>query len=225
MSRPLVPSNALIDFAPGWLQPRSSPCHWALSDCRNRNCCTKVECVSYRNSWEAVTNVSLLLTVGQITLASSDPFAFPHIDPAFFSSPFDQLAMLYAIKSVRRFVESTPWDGFVIERFGPVGTAETDEEIMAAARGAARSIFHPTSTARMSPLNATWGVTDPQLRVKRVAGLRIVDASVFVSRCRLSASMLGLKQPFQPSIPAAHPQAAVYILAERAADIIKAAWA
>ncbi|KIP06821.1 hypothetical protein PHLGIDRAFT_128071 [Phlebiopsis gigantea 11061_1 CR5-6] len=146
-------------------------------------------------------------SVGQITLASNDPFAFPLIDPAFFSSPFDQLAMLYAIKAARRFAETAPWDGFVIERFGPVGTAETDEEIMAAARGAARSIYHPTSTARMSPLNATWGVTDPQLRVKHVSGLRIVDASTF------------------PSIPAVHPQAAVYTLAERAADLIKAAWA
>lgn len=89
--------------------------------------------------------------------------------------------MLYAIKAARRFAETAPWDGFVIERFGPVGTAKTDEEIMAAARGAARSIYHPTSTARMSPLNATWGVTDPQLRVKHVSGLRIVDASTFVS--------------------------------------------
>ena len=97
-------------------------------------------------------------------------------------STYDQLAMLYAIKAVRRFVESTPWKGFTVSRYGPVGSAETDEEILAAARGAARSIFHPTSTARMSPLNATWGVTDPQLRVKRTSGLRVVDASAFVSR-------------------------------------------
>lgn len=113
--------------------------------------------------------------------------------------------MLYAIKAVRRFIESAPWDGFVIDRFGPVGTAETDEEIMAAARSVARSIYHPTSTARMSPLNATWGVTDPQLRVKHVNGLRVVDASVFVSKNHVLLRLYGLNYlrslPYRQRIP------------------------
>ena len=52
--------------------------------------------------------------------------------------------------------------------------------MLAAARAAARTIYHPTSTARMAPNNAAWGVVDTQLRVKGVSGLRVVDASVFV---------------------------------------------
>ena len=68
----------------------------------------------------------------------------------------------------------------VLGQFGTVGDAKTDEEILSAIRQAARTIFHPTCTARMSPKNAKWGVVDPELLVKGAAGLRIVDASVFV---------------------------------------------
>ncbi len=61
------------------------------------------------------------------------------------------------------------------------GKAETDEEIKAAIRNNAISIWHPSCTARMSAYNATDGVVNPDLTVKGVSGLRIVDASVFVS--------------------------------------------
>jgi hypothetical protein len=41
--------------------------------------------------------------------------------------------------------------------------------------------WHPVSTAKMSPKGASYGVVDPDLKVKGMKGLRIVDASVFVS--------------------------------------------
>ena len=43
------------------------------------------------------------------------------------------------------------------------------------------TVWHPVGTVRMSPENASWGVVDPRLRVKKVDGVRVVDASVFVS--------------------------------------------
>ena len=55
----------------------------------------------------------------------------------------------------------------------------------------------------MSPRDAAWGVVDPDLRVKGVDGLKIVDASVF------------------PEIPECHAMAPVYILAEKAVEIIQ----
>lgn len=115
-------------------------------------------------------------------LASSDPFEFPLIDPAFLSSNFDAQVMVYAIKAARRFVQTSPWAGFILDRFGDVGMAQTDDEIAAAARANIETIWHPTSTARMSPKDAAWGVVDSQLLVKGTSGLRVVDASVFVSR-------------------------------------------
>jgi choline dehydrogenase-like flavoprotein len=54
----------------------------------------------------------------------------------------------------------------------------------------------------MSPVGASWGVVDPNLVVKHTIGLRVVDASVL------------------PRVPAGHPQAVVYALAERAASLI-----
>lgn len=80
-------------------------------------------------------------------------------------------------------------------RFGVVGSAETDEEIIAAVRESIVTIWDPTSTARMAPRGSSWGVVDPNLKVKGVRGLRIVDASVIVSftqmpRVRYSPLML-----------------------------------
>ncbi|KLO19171.1 aryl-alcohol-oxidase from pleurotus Eryingii [Schizopora paradoxa] len=119
------------------------------------------------------------LSRGSVTLNSSDPFAFPNIDPNFLSSPFDQFVAVEAIKSIRRFVTAPPWTGFVSGQFGNVGSAQTDDEILAEIRQVTRTIFHPTCTARMSPKDAKWGVVDPELLVKGAVGLRVVDASVF----------------------------------------------
>lgn len=74
----------------------------------------------------------------------------------------------------------------------------------------------------MSPFNATWGVVDPDLRVKGVRGLRIVDASVMVSKGISSLAILYGLFVLKPRIPAAHTSAPTYALSERAADIIKA---
>ena len=116
-----------------------------------------------------------------MTINSTDPFHFPLIDPAFLTSPFDQQVILSAIYSVRKFVSQAPWDDYVLGRYGTVGEAETDEDILAAARTQIVTLYHPTSTAKMSPADASWGVVDSRLRVKGAVGLRVVDASIFVS--------------------------------------------
>lgn len=126
---------------------------------------------------------------GNLRLASSDPFTFPIINPNFFNTTFDQTAMVSAVRAARTFISKQPWQGFITGNFGEVGAAQTDAEIIAASRDEIVSIWHPTSTARMSPANAAWGVVDPQLRVKGIKGLRIVDASIFVS-CGFTCHLL-----------------------------------
>ncbi|KAF5312003.1 hypothetical protein D9619_002492 [Psilocybe cf. subviscida] len=143
---------------------------------------------------------------GTVTLASTDPFAFPKMDPAFLTTDFDVAAMTQVVKDARTFVASSPFSGLITGRFGTMGAAVTDADIAAAARDSVVTIWHPTSTARMSPKTASWGVVDSSLCVKGVNGLRVVDASVF------------------PDIFAGHPTGPIYIIAERAADLIKAAW-
>ena len=119
---------------------------------------------------------------GSVRLVSSDPFVFPSINPNYFTTEFDQHTMLTAVKTARKFVAAAPWQGFVQDPFGFVGDAKTDAEIIEASKQSIVSIWHPSCTARMSPKNASWGVVDPELFVKGTSGLRVVDASVFVSR-------------------------------------------
>ncbi|KAI0629318.1 alcohol oxidase [Trametes polyzona] len=142
---------------------------------------------------------------GTITLASASPFAAPLIDPAFLSTAFDRAALRAVMRAVARFAAAPAWTGFLTGRalgFEDVDLA-SDAALDAWASAGAFSIWHPAGTAAMAACGAAEGVVGPDLRVKGVEGLRVVDASVF------------------PFVPAAHPQAMIYAFAERAAELIK----
>lgn len=83
------------------------------------------------------------------------------------------------MRVARRFIAAPAWADDII---APVNTATTDAEIDQFIRNGASSIFHAVGTAAMSPRGASYGVVDPDLKVKHALGLRIVDASVIVSR-------------------------------------------
>ena len=63
---------------------------------------------------------------------------------------------------------------------GPLAEAVTDEEFEQAIRNVAGNGYHGVSTSMMTPEDSSYGVVDPDLRVKRVSGLRVVDASIMV---------------------------------------------
>ncbi|KAI0333805.1 alcohol oxidase [Cubamyces sp. BRFM 1775] len=145
---------------------------------------------------------------GNITLSSADPFAHPIINPNLLNTPFDIAAARHGIRAVDRFMSARAWDGFVTGPTPGTGIAgvdlSSDEEVDAYAREHSLTIWHPTSTARMGACAGGDGsVVGPDLRVKGVEGLRVVDASVF------------------PFVPAGHPQAMIYAFAERAAELIR----
>ncbi|KAK0190230.1 GMC oxidoreductase-domain-containing protein [Armillaria mellea] len=129
--------------------------------------------------------------VGSVTINSTDPLDSPVINPNYLAHAQDLAIMKYAVESAKKFVTAAAWKGYVLG----IATNTTDQDI----RNGASNLNHPVGTAGMSPPGADWGVVDPDLRMKGVSGVRIVDASGF-----------------------AHIQAAVYIFAERAADLIKA---
>ncbi|KAG6867838.1 hypothetical protein C0993_010411 [Termitomyces sp. T159_Od127] len=143
---------------------------------------------------------------GTISLHSSDPFDPPIIDPRYLTSEFDIFALREAVKSSRRFLAAPAWKDYVIGPAGDIANATTDELLDTFIRQNAGSPAHPVGTAAMSAKNASFGVVDPDLQAKGIMGLRIVDASVM------------------PFITAGHTQAPVYIIAERAADMIKEKW-
>ncbi|EAU87010.1 hypothetical protein CC1G_08481 [Coprinopsis cinerea okayama7 len=142
---------------------------------------------------------------GSVKLASTSVDDQPLIDLGMLKSEFDWYGLRETIRATRRFFSAPAWESYKLTLEPPFNT-DVDEELDEAIKATVNSGLHPVGTASMSPKDAQWGVVDPDLRVKKVKGLRIVDASIM------------------PYIVAAHTQAAVYAIAERGSDLIKHAW-
>jgi len=120
-------------------------------------------------------------TGGSIKITSSNPFDQPAINPNILSTDFDLFALVDAFKTSRRFMSATAWKDYVISEFGDLADTHSDDEIVKYVRNQASLALHATGTASASPKGAHWGVVDPDLKVKGVNGLRVVDGSVIVS--------------------------------------------
>ncbi|KAJ7346320.1 alcohol oxidase [Mycena albidolilacea] len=140
---------------------------------------------------------------GYVKLNSSDLLVAPIINSNLLGTEFDMFVMREALRASARFAAAPVFANYIIAPDGFNATA-TDAELDEFIRANSGTVFHPVGTAAMSAKNADFGVVNPDLLVKGLQGLRIVDLSVL------------------PFIPAAHTQAAAYIIAERAADLIKA---
>ncbi|KAF9443489.1 GMC oxidoreductase [Macrolepiota fuliginosa MF-IS2] len=194
----------------GWVRiPDDSPIFEMFPDTSSGPTAAHIEMIigaSNNTTWEMRLRLSSPASRGSISLNSSNPLDAPLINPNFFSHPFDILAFLEAFRGAQRFVSAPVLKDAITGVLEPYTGATTDAEIENTIRENAVTAWHPIGTAAMSPKGASWGVVDPDLRVKGVNGLRIVDASIM------------------PYIPCAHTQTAVYFIAERAADLVKEAW-
>ncbi len=81
--------------------------------------------------------------------------------------------------------------------------AQSDDDLMAAAKARGTTTFHLMGTCRMAPESDPTAVVDDQLRVRGLQALRVVDASIM------------------PTMPSANLNASVLMLAEKASDIIR----
>lgn len=133
---------------------------------------------------------SALLIGGSITVNSSDPFTPPLIDPGYLTSDFDVAAMKEAFDIVYTFLNASVWDSYIlappaglpsVSDFFTMNATDLDAQLETYIRNQTGTSAHPVGTVAMSAQNATYGVVDPDLRVKGIDGLRVVDASVFVS--------------------------------------------
>ncbi|KAI0055436.1 aryl-alcohol oxidase-like protein [Artomyces pyxidatus] len=154
-----------------------------------------------------VTNTVSPASRGTISLVSADPFTFPAIDPAFLTHPLDMAIAIEAVRTASAFLATPPFEGFIIEPFGALANATTDAELEAYARAGTSTFWHPCCTTKAGNSSDKTAVVEANLLLKGATGVRVVDASVF------------------PFIPAAHLQAPVYAVAERAAHLIQLAWA
>lgn len=111
---------------------------------------------------------------GRVSLKSEDPLAAPSIDPAYLSDGRDLDGMVAGTRVMRDIMEAGPLARYRKSELYPAG--RSDAELAAAIRARAETIYHPAGTCRMGADDAS--VVDPQLRVRGVDGLRVVDASV-----------------------------------------------
>jgi choline dehydrogenase-like flavoprotein len=139
---------------------------------------------------------------GALTLASSDPFAAPLIDPNFLGERDDLVKMVRGFRLMRAILGQPALAGYRGRELPASAVAQTDAQIEEFIRGHADTIYHPVGTCRMG--TGERDVVDAQLRVRGVQGLRVVDASIM------------------PSIVGGNTNAPVIAIAEKAADLIKA---
>jgi choline dehydrogenase len=139
---------------------------------------------------------------GSVKLENNNPFNAPLIDPNFLAHPDDMHAMIAGLQKTLDIMASeafTPYnDGLMypIER-------NNREQIERYIRDHSDTEYHPTSSCKMGPDSDPMAVVDSQLRVRGVAGLRVIDASVM------------------PNITAGNTNAPTIMIAEKAADMIR----
>ncbi|MCX7144412.1 MAG: GMC oxidoreductase, partial [Proteobacteria bacterium] len=116
---------------------------------------------------------------GHLRIKSPDPRAAPAITLNYLSAPEDQAIAVQSLRLARRVVLGTEtMKKYAPEEFLPGPAFQTDEELIKAAGNVGTTIFHPVGTCRMGRAEDTNAVVDPQLRVRGIEGLRVIDASI-----------------------------------------------
>ena len=155
-------------------------------------------------------------SLGSVHINTTSPFSEPLIDPHYLSQEYDIQALIAAAKFNRKIASTPPlvrtWTaeyepGFDLIPAGPesYNTNMYDDLWRQYALSNMLTLYHPVGSCAMLPRSLS-GVVDSDLKVYGTANLRVVDASIF------------------PLILSAHPQTAIYAIAERAAEFIWEAW-
>ncbi|MBG03695.1 MAG: choline dehydrogenase [Rhodospirillaceae bacterium] len=140
---------------------------------------------------------------GSIHLASTDPEVQPSIRPNYLTDVIDQDTMVGGLRKAREIFSQPALAKYVDIETVPGPEVQTDAEILDFARRTGNTVYHPIGTCKMG--TDPMAVVDPELKLRGLDGLRVVDASVM------------------PLMPSANTNAAVLMIAEKAADMIKAA--
>jgi choline dehydrogenase len=137
---------------------------------------------------------------GRIRITSSDPFEAPAIHANYLDAEVDRRYAVEGLRYTRRLAATKALAPYLTQEFRPGPDARSDDELLDFAREHGQTIFHPVGTCRMGTDSAA--VVDPQLRVRGVAGLRVVDASIM------------------PTLVSGNTHAPVVMIAEKASSMI-----
>jgi len=139
---------------------------------------------------------------GSIHIRSPDPLRAPAIRPNFLSSELDRRCLTEGVKIMRNIFAQPAMQKYVDREMTPGPSVTSDADLLDYIRSNGQTFFHPVGTCRMGIDNAA--VVDPHLKVKGMTGLRVVDAAVI------------------PVMVSGNTQAAVMMVAEKAADLVLA---
>jgi choline dehydrogenase-like flavoprotein len=124
---------------------------------------------------------------GTVRLASADPAAAPLIDPNYWSDPYDRECSLKGLQLARDILSQPALKPFVLAERQPGEGIKTEDDLMQYAYRTCKTDHHPVGTCAMG--SGETAVTTPDLKVRGIGGLRVVDASVmpFVPSCNTNA--------------------------------------
>ncbi|MVO15237.1 GMC family oxidoreductase [Parasedimentitalea huanghaiensis] len=140
---------------------------------------------------------------GTVQITSANAQDAPRIAPNYLSTEGDKQVAVSAIRQVRAIMAQGPMQRYTPEEISPGIVSDDEADLARAAGDIGTTIFHPTCTVHMGAEESA--PVDPELRLRGVTGLRVVDASVM------------------PTITSGNTNAPTIMIAEKAADMILAA--
>ena len=145
---------------------------------------------------------SLLSGCGRLAIRSTNPADAPGIEPRYLDADRDRKTLVAGIRMLRDIYRQPSFRELFDAEMLPGPDARYDEDLLDFARHAGGTVFHCVGTCRMGDARDDDAVVDPQLRVRGVEALRVIDASVM------------------PSVTSANTNAASLMIGERGARIV-----
>jgi choline dehydrogenase len=137
---------------------------------------------------------------GQLAIRSTDPFEQPRIEPNYFAEEIDRKTIVAGLKILREIYRQKSFRDLWDIEMVPGEAARDDASLWKFASNTGGTVFHCVGTCRMGSDETS--VLDPQLRVRGVEKLRVIDASVM------------------PQITSANTNATSLMIGERGAALV-----
>lgn len=145
-------------------------------------------------------------STGSVTIQSPDPLQPPALQPDYLRTELDCRTAIDGLKLTRKIAAQPALRPHITQEYEPGAKAKTDDQLLEHARNTATTIYHPSCTCKMAPARDRKAVVDAHLKVHRVTGLRIADASIM------------------PTITSGNTNAPCIMIGEKCADLIKQTW-